>query len=622
MNFNLKESTFLQSKVNKMIVLFSILLSLFFSQTLSALTPTDDQNLPPKSNISIEHDQRPTDLEYVLMSKYAYDERLQKGDEKLPGLPGWRVYKVKEGKENLHYRGVVFKNDMTRQLVVAHRGTNVGNVKDLLANIIEDVQSVIRSKTSPQGLAAFVLVNDVVRNAKEDKYSVSFTGHSLGAFLAELSVFFCHNDYDYPKANAVTFENPGSEEVLEGLQSNIKGRRVPLESMDIIGYVASPNAINTFNHHIGSLYLVEPNLSNPSWEWDPTWYIKESHSIDNIVKYFNDGYSKKTDFSYYMSDWPIANWSSLGDFTSSGVGRFVGNSRESKVGMTASAIRFLYGFFTSQKYVYFKYTELEKDNQGAHYKLMINGDDTEKVFDITYNAHFPIRDKIQKKYGHKTSLPLKHFSEGMQLFLVSFYRMFHDMANDNNSRQRLLEEWNKAAIPEEVTNYLMRFMIEKYKDGELIVVLPDDTQDKGNDLGTPIHKFRAELSKYLQYNPGKIEQLLGSMSKDENHSANIGLLIQKGTNPIEIYNSTFIGKGDFFKNVNVDKINKIRDNDAKRHKNSRGIVVAEDGPKNIIRDSVGIGEKLVVEDDSPTNFIDRQNVKEYPDNCKQEKQEL
>ncbi|WP_230455944.1 MULTISPECIES: lipase family protein [spotted fever group] len=49
----------------------------------------------------------------------------------------------------------------------------------------------------------------MTKYAEENNYNLSFTGHSLGVWLAELSLYFAHRDFHYPKAKAITFDSPG-----------------------------------------------------------------------------------------------------------------------------------------------------------------------------------------------------------------------------------------------------------------------------------------------------------------------------------------------------------------------------------------------------------------------------
>jgi hypothetical protein len=52
------------------------------------------------------------------------------------------------------------------------------------------------------------------------EYSLSFTGHSLGAYLAQMSVFYSHYDLDFTNTKAVTFDGPGTLEMMKKLAGN------------------------------------------------------------------------------------------------------------------------------------------------------------------------------------------------------------------------------------------------------------------------------------------------------------------------------------------------------------------------------------------------------------------
>ena len=95
--------------------------------------------------------------------------------------------------------------------------------------------------------------------------ALSFTGHSLGAFLAELSVFYCHADLEFPYVRAVTFDGPGSRNMMEQLAAGtVEGGGHSWDDMkknfDIIRYTAQPNIVNCTNHHIGITYCLNVNL--------------------------------------------------------------------------------------------------------------------------------------------------------------------------------------------------------------------------------------------------------------------------------------------------------------------------------------------------------------------------
>ncbi|BDU60022.1 hypothetical protein FLA4_04320 [Candidatus Rickettsia kotlanii] len=60
---------------------------------------------------------------------------------------------------------------------------------------------------------------EITKYAKENNYNLSFTGYSLGVWFAELSLYFAHRDFHYPKAKAITFDSLGL--ATENLQPQI-----------------------------------------------------------------------------------------------------------------------------------------------------------------------------------------------------------------------------------------------------------------------------------------------------------------------------------------------------------------------------------------------------------------
>jgi hypothetical protein len=144
---------------------------------------------------------------------------------------------------------------------------------------------------------------------------LSFTGHSLGGYLAQWSLFdLCRRrngsgETAIPSLlhfNAVTFESPGVEDKLSKTQSNHLPFEVNLRSLDIVNYVTHPNPVNTFGRHIGTLYslLVPVDPEEQKWACKKLiqffTYLKKSHSIHRIVDYWkSDGPERRC-----MAEWP------------------------------------------------------------------------------------------------------------------------------------------------------------------------------------------------------------------------------------------------------------------------------------------------------------------------------
>lgn len=219
----------------------------------------------PENSIASET----TPNEYALMSKLAYEP----DDFEIRGelrSSGWFELKRTDsyGIDTANgYFGVAYRNVETNEVVVAHRGTNVGI--DWLVRVADDqtvpihitgwndvINDVVialegepqqyRESTVPFILAVCeTLVENNHRSSLEDCLSsLIHTGHSLGGFLAELSAY--RNN-----TRAIVFDSPGAGYVIlaDGNPGNV----------EIVNYVGPPNLVNTANPHVGQIILVDPN---------------------------------------------------------------------------------------------------------------------------------------------------------------------------------------------------------------------------------------------------------------------------------------------------------------------------------------------------------------------------
>jgi hypothetical protein len=112
---------------------------------------------------------------------------------------------------------------------------------------------------SDQTILAYIRTRECVDlcNTTRLGCSLSFTGYSFGAWLAEQSVFFCHKDLKKRDVRAVTFESPGSKEYLDILnKSNIYSAETNFDliDLDIVTYLTEPNFVNTCNSHVGKVF--------------------------------------------------------------------------------------------------------------------------------------------------------------------------------------------------------------------------------------------------------------------------------------------------------------------------------------------------------------------------------
>ncbi|MGI9215056.1 MAG: lipase family protein, partial [Gammaproteobacteria bacterium] len=221
----LLKASFKKSLIYILITLITIYI--IYNVIIKIIAPTDELflnsdlkdnfNLPHKAFTSNLVDSRPNDYIYALMSSYVYQgDLLRQGI--LPGNPNWIIKMIKSEKSG--YFGVIYFNAVENHIVVAHRGTNLDN-KRLISTVITDLNGIILNNFTKQHKDSLELVNQAVDLAKKTSSGLSFTGHSLGAFLAELSVFHCKKTLNFPNVSAVTFDSPGAKESIKAImQSN------------------------------------------------------------------------------------------------------------------------------------------------------------------------------------------------------------------------------------------------------------------------------------------------------------------------------------------------------------------------------------------------------------------
>ncbi|MCZ6883804.1 lipase family protein [Rickettsia helvetica] len=100
----------------------------------------------------------------------------------------------------------------------------------------------------------------MTKYAEKHNYNLSFTGYSLGAWLAELSLYFAHRDFHYPKAKAITFDSPGL--ATENLQPQMHSHETTFDvkNLNITTYLSAPNFVNVCNPHINKAYRLFPKI--------------------------------------------------------------------------------------------------------------------------------------------------------------------------------------------------------------------------------------------------------------------------------------------------------------------------------------------------------------------------
>jgi uncharacterized protein Yka (UPF0111/DUF47 family)/energy-coupling factor transporter ATP-binding protein EcfA2 len=190
-------------------------------------------------------------------------------------IKSWKILDVIEHRET-GYLGIIYVNDTEKQLVLAHRSSNFKS-SVLPENLMrgsgaqEDVAGILMGQILTHqaygylatDIAVKIITGKYLSHLGYEHYALSTTGHSLGAWLAELSLFYCHTDLGYKNVKAVTFDGPGSYEMMKQMSaSEIKGGNTNFnkKDLDIVAYLSAPNIVNCANKHVGTAYRLFPEI--------------------------------------------------------------------------------------------------------------------------------------------------------------------------------------------------------------------------------------------------------------------------------------------------------------------------------------------------------------------------
>ncbi|GAB6028822.1 hypothetical protein CHUAL_004631 [Chamberlinius hualienensis] len=283
----------------------------------------------------------PFPYEMVYLAKLAYSDPI-----KIDDLPSDWKFLMSAGNNSFNngYFGSAFYNKNHQQIVIAHRGTTLHDTSDLLT----DINGIMKNTFTQQQTSAMTFAHLMVQlinelNENEDSYwKLSFTGHSLGGWLAQITAFSvkylevtdldgktkCFTPFKLDEgkvkgyhAHTVAIDSPGCEPILTKMAdkhprySDISP--ISLRELDITNYLSAINIVNTQNEHVGTVYELQIQVGRVLnfLEWISTkvyFYsnVFETHGIDKLLGCFdkNTGYIKKDENDsfkmYHIIDWP------------------------------------------------------------------------------------------------------------------------------------------------------------------------------------------------------------------------------------------------------------------------------------------------------------------------------
>jgi len=264
----------------------------------------------PKATITFYD--RPTDYEYAALCEAVYETD---GGEKKKLLPkGWKVVKILDNSTGGYwelalkkvvapifinttlplnktgYLGALYHSSEKNLLVLANSGTK--DSQDWIK--VNIPQIILQQIHSPSQMADVYRFTNYIRElcTQYPNCRLSITGHSLGGWLAAISVLFFElaqrqNTEHHPMPiNAVTFDNPGTKEILTKLQERIidASHKVDLDYLDLVSYLSWPNPVNTLGTPLGTTYQLCPSKSTHSMAALKALFNSEHGRPENALK--------------------------------------------------------------------------------------------------------------------------------------------------------------------------------------------------------------------------------------------------------------------------------------------------------------------------------------------------
>jgi hypothetical protein len=223
-----------------------------------------------------------------------HEEKKLSNEKKEFNGESWFVYEVyREETKFLKmctFKAVLYINNDKKQLVLAFKGLDaefedIFNDEGALNN---NINGVLLNGVIPQLITCYDVVEKANEIANEKEYTISFTGFSNGAWLAEYAIYYTHRYLKCKKSllKAVLFDSPGIIKCIEETETNIINNQETYDIYDIAdnitSYLSNPNFSNSCNKHIGNTYRVfidYDETTNKNFE-------KENGFVEKLIEYF------------------------------------------------------------------------------------------------------------------------------------------------------------------------------------------------------------------------------------------------------------------------------------------------------------------------------------------------
>ena len=192
---------------------------------------------------------------YSIMAELSYSDPVdfQKTNGEVPAqqfeklrAKGWKVLTTYEEvgcNKETGYQAIAFMHEDTKQIVVAHCGTqNAGSV-------LADMEMLGMTVPVQYTKGARIFTEQLLERYKDD-YTISHTGHSLGGSLAAFSAY-------ETGASATLFDPFGVKDIL----FSEKGASFDTSQLPITTYLSRVNIINGAAPHVGLVLAIQSSKS-------------------------------------------------------------------------------------------------------------------------------------------------------------------------------------------------------------------------------------------------------------------------------------------------------------------------------------------------------------------------
>ena len=203
------------------------------------------------------------------------------------------------------YRGVLCYNKDKNQVVLAHRGTKPSNLNSLQTDFL----AITLGWTEGQSADIDDFIRTSVAHAHEKKAFLYITGHSLGGWLAQVTMCILQSrmageqavQQVRPRTHCITFDTPGASVALKYFSKKYASCSQDISQQHIVNYLSAPNPVNTCRQHIGGCYRVVFNEPLGQLVNLPT------HSLDHFIGLYTHGLHHVPPVGVDMGDESVAS---------------------------------------------------------------------------------------------------------------------------------------------------------------------------------------------------------------------------------------------------------------------------------------------------------------------------